>query len=279
MIKNYWIYNLFLLLLCSACKKEEVAIYEGEDSIYFYFDGDNIADTAKRHVVHSFAYDLSRASDTLFLPVRISGNTVDHNRYFKVSIDTGTTAQEGEHYEALADQYVLPAGRGFVWLPIVLFNTDPTLAERTVSIRLRLEETADFHLNLPQAVTAKISFSSRLEQPSWWVFWESSLGGYSRVKHQLFLISSGIVDMPNPSEDPGLIPKALYHIERYRTFLNNPLQWVEQNPERGYVLSPRAGSRDYDFYYEEIPDRTFLLQYDAQVNAYIFVDENGENIY
>lgn len=274
----------FLMACCFACKKEMVPTYHQEDSVYFYYkDGKgqdvSLNDTAMRHSYYSFAYDLAKVSDTLFLPVRVSGERVERDRFVKIGIDTGTTALEGKHYEALADQYEIPAGEGMIMIPVILYNTDPALQNKTVSIHVKLEESSDFKLRLPQAITAQISFSSRLEQPSWWVYWQSDLGKYSRVKHQLFLISSGTVDMPNPSTDGGLIPKALYHIERYRTFLNNPIQWVAQNPDKGYVLSPREGGRDYDFYYEELPDRKFLLQYDAQVNAYIFVDENGNNIY
>ncbi len=275
---------LFLLTLAAGaiatgCKKEPLATYEapqGTDNIY-------ISDTAK--LTYSFAYNPSLSSDTVWLPVRIAGERVSHERTFKISaVDSNSTAVSGVHYKPLESSYTMPADSGLIHIPIILLNTDTALAKKSVSLRLMVSGGDSFATNLPLKMRSKaITFSSRLEQPAWWMYW-GQLGQYSRIKHQLFLISSGTRDLiiPTPQADPNYyyyIPRTLYYINNVHEFVTDPFTWVQQNPDKGYVLTKRNdGTGDYDFYNESSPGLKFWLKFFPSVNRLIFIDENGNQI-
>jgi hypothetical protein len=273
---------LVVLGLLAACKKDTLDTYSNTDNIRFNYKPDTLTT-----ITYSFAYNPSLAKDTVWVPVSISGNRASHDRKFILSlVDTLTTAIASLHYEALKPFYIMPADSGTVSVPVVLKNTDEALASKSVALTLRLANSADFTADLPGSSSKNIHtityvFSNRLEKPSWWVFWQSSLGEYSRVKHQLFLIASGTVDLIDPTLPNAFlqIPRVLYYLDNTRIFFKDPFAWVARYPEKGYVLTKRTdGSKDYDFYNSSSPEKKFLVRYYAEVNGYFFVDENGKQI-
>ncbi|WP_443938534.1 DUF4843 domain-containing protein [Pedobacter sp. MW01-1-1] len=280
---NKNIFYIFLLsMVVFACKKVEKVPYSAPDNIYLYYlDKDKNQDTTTLN--YSFAYKPSLAQDTVWVPVIIMGPRVSHSREFVLSVvDSNTTAVKGTHYEPLKASYTLPADSGKFKIPIILKNTDETLTSKSVTLGIRLVTGGDFEANLPLPLRSKkITFSNRLEKPAWWIYWQSSLGEYGRIKHQLFLISSGTVDLVDMSKPNSYleIPRTLFYIDNTRNFLKDPFAWVARNPTKGYVLTKRSdGSQDYDFYNTASPTKKFYLKYIALVNGYFFIDENGNQI-
>lgn len=280
MKKNIY-YVILVSLILLACKKEEQFLYDSNDNIYLdYFDRDGVLDTAA--VTYSFAYNPGIARDTVWVPVIIAGHRVSKDRRFVLTIvDTATTATKDLHYEPLATFYVMPADSGKINVPLVIKNIDPELSTKSVAITLRLTASEDFGEKLPlDHRTKKVIYSNRLEQPSWWMFWQGQLGPYSRVTHQLFLISGG-QDLVNPTLPDAYmqIPRTLYYLENVRLFVKDPFTWVTRHPEAGYVLTKRNdGSEDYDFYSKESPAIKLLVKYFPQVDDYFFVNETGAQI-
>ncbi|HEX2536294.1 MAG TPA: DUF4843 domain-containing protein, partial [Chitinophagaceae bacterium] len=131
-MRHYFLPALLFCFLLLSCRKAEELRYSTHDNIYFDFDPET---KDRDSIVYTFAYEPARASDTILLPVRISGNRVPVARTFKVSIQPqGTTAQAGLHYEALKESYTLPADSGTFSLPIILLNTDPELTQKSVTL-------------------------------------------------------------------------------------------------------------------------------------------------
>lgn len=264
---------LITAILIASCSKDPGMLYEANDSVYLNFE-----DTADSKIVYTFAYDPGLAEDTIYLPVKISGKRVPFARNFKIAVvDSATTASSPLHFEAFRESYEIPADSGTLSLPVVIYNKDPQLDVSTVTLAFMLVASDDFQVDFPHLISGKISFSNRLEQPGWWIYWMSSLGLYSRVKHQLFLISSGTIEMPDMSKPDAYlqVPKALFHIDQYKAFLNDPFTWVVQHPE--YALTEKANG-DYDFYLKETPEKTTLLKWNQGTNSYYFIDENGQII-
>jgi len=269
--------------LMAACKKESLTTYSapgGKDNIYLGLAaGDTSAFT------YTFAYNPAQVRDTVWVKVSLSGERTHHARSFILKADpNGTSAVPSVHYEPLKASYTMPADSGEVHIPVIIFNTDTALQNKTVNIQLVVSGGADFSTNLPIRDRMRlISFSNRLEKPSWWPYW-GQLGAYSRVKHQLFLISSGTRDLIelNPAKDPNFymqIPRCLYYIENVHEFLQDPFTWVAQNPDKGYALTKRSDNTgDYDFYSTSAPNKKFWLKYFPSVNKLIFIDENGNQI-
>lgn len=273
-MKNWTLFILAIIVMgVSSCGENPDFVYHSQDNIYLDYE-----DTTARMISYSFAYTPEKVEDTIYIPVKISGKIETYDRSFKlVVLDTATTAEPALHYEPFKDAYTMPADSGTVRVPVVIYNKDPELADKTVSLAFALVATEDFKIDFPHLNYAKISFSNRLEQPNWWMFWMGQLGLYSRVKHQLFLISTGTNDMPVMSEPDAYlrVPEALYHISQYTAFVFDPFSWVEDHPE--YTLTETENG-DYEFYLKETPEKVILLKKDEGTGSYHFIDENGQSI-
>ncbi|MGV3546936.1 MAG: DUF4843 domain-containing protein [Pedobacter sp.] len=274
----------FLLLstMLWACKKNELPPFEATDNVYLhYLDKDRRQDTTT--ISYSFAYNPSLAQDTVWIPIIVTGNKASRSREFVLSVvDSLTTAVKDLHYEALKSSYTLPADSTTFKIPIIIKNIDEGLAEKSVTLGFRTISGGDFSADLPLPLrTKKVIFSNRLERPSWWMYWQSQLGDYGRLKHQLFLIASGtteLVDMSKPDAYMQ-IPRTLYYIDSFRVFLKDPATWIAKNPDKGYVLVKKTdGSNEYEFYNEDAPSKRFVMRFFAQVNGYFFIDEFGNQI-
>lgn len=265
-----------------ACKKNEMLPYSATDNVYLhYLDQKGFQDTTT--LSYSFAYNPTLVQDTIWVPIIVSGPRVSKNRQFVLRVvDSLTTAVAGTHYEALKSSYTLPADSGTFKIPIILKNIDNALSTKSVILGFRTTTGGDFVADLPlYQRTKKVIFSNRLERPSWWGYWESQLGAYGRIKHQLFLITSGTTDLVDMSKPNAFleIPRSLYYIDNFRVFLKDPTVWIAKNPDKGYVLFKKTdGSNEYEFYTETAPTKRFVMKYFALVNSYFFVDENGNQI-
>jgi len=263
-----------LCILLGSCEQTDLFTYDHPANIYFDLDTDADSDASRRDsLVYTFAYDMTKARDTVFLPVRISGIRESRDRQYQVAVEQdSSSAVPGTHYEALQSTYTLSADSGTASLPVVIYNT-ADLEERAVSLILKLQPSADFGIENPDLVRAKVVISARLEQPAWWSMW---LGAYSRTKHQLFLLVTEQIELSMDGLDA---PKNLYFAQMLTMMLNNPFGWVQDHPEKGYVLEPvdPESTDRYHFYHENNPARTIVLRQNAS-GMYYFIDENDEEV-
>ncbi|MDR1720213.1 MAG: DUF4843 domain-containing protein [Dysgonamonadaceae bacterium] len=267
-------YIFFSIIACLAagCSEDVIDTYHApQDNVYFDVNDNN-------SLIFSFAdTSLNVTEVTLLLPVKLSGERVSHDRSLRLEVvDTATSAQSGLHYAPLSTSYALPADSGVFMLPVTLFNKDELLTEQSLTIGLRLLASDDLGVSFPNLTTAKITFSSRLEQPDWWIYWMGELGVYSRTKHYLFLVSSGTKSLHNPSVDFFSTPKALYHISEYKAFMTDPFTWVTKHTD--YALD-RQADNNYLFYLKATPEKVYDLIYEPESGKYYFKDENGAFIF
>jgi hypothetical protein len=281
-MKKTILYSLLFSLLFVACEKDINFAYDATDNIYLnYLNDDGLQDTLP--VTYSFAFSPGLAQDTLWVPVKIAGKRVNHDRQFKIAVVPAMTdAQPNLHYEPLKELYTMPADSGTIKIPLIVKNIDPALAEKSVALTINTVATADFGDKLPVMLRRRmLIFSNRLEEPSWWKYWQGNLGGpYTRVVHQLFLISGG-KDLVNPTAPNGFleIPRTLYYVENLRNLTNDPFTWVIRNPDKGYVLTKRTdGTEDYDFYNVNSPTIKYAVKFYPQVNKHFFINEKGSQI-
>ncbi len=263
-ISNYILLSISLLLILGSCQKAEQLTYSSDANIYF-----DLTDDEKDSIVYTFAYNLTKSVDTIYVPVSISGIRESKDRFFKVEVDKSkSTAVSDRHYKALEAQYPMLADSGKTLVPIIVYNVEE-LSEKSVSISLKLTETSDFGIENPDIISAKVVVSARLEQPIWWAMW---LGSYSRTKHQLFLITTGQTTLTTNGLDA---PKNLYFVDLLNIMLRNPFQWVEKNAAKGYVLESKDNGASYQFYHQDNPNRPLLLKKNAGSGQYFFIDELG----
>lgn len=262
---------LFICILAS-CSKADDLLYDTPENICFNFPVEN-----KDSVIYTFAYTPDKPLDTVWLPVRISGLRRSAERHFKVTVmKDSSTAQEGLHYEALKDLYVMPADSGRAKVPVVIYNKDAALLEKSVSLRFLLQSTDDFGTSINDLLKGKLVFSSALELPDWWATGQwMSPATYSRTKHQLFLIATGVTSLTTGTAGGLDAPKNLYLVSLLTNLLNDPFTWVNRNADKGYVIEKAAGSEDYHFFSQANPARKFLYKKNAVGIGYNFIDENG----
>lgn len=266
-MKQGILFSIICLLAIAACRKTPDFLYRAPlQNMYFDINPDD-------SVVYTFAYKPDLGRDTVFLPVKLAGLKADSIRKFGVIVvDSNTTAKAGIHYEAFKTWYELPADSGVFKLPVILFNTDPSLQTQSVKLTLKLKPGAGLDTNLNKLIKTKVILSGKLEQPDWWNTWP--LGAYSRTKHELFMIATGVTSMTKDGMDA---PRNLFLVGRLNVMVADPFAWVNNNPDKGYVLTAR-GDGNYDFYATSNPAKKILVRKDTATGRFYFVDENGLDI-
>ncbi|MDH7460774.1 DUF4843 domain-containing protein [Chitinophagaceae bacterium 26-R-25] len=266
---------ILLVLAAASCKKAEELKYNSPDNIVFDFSSED-----KDSIVYTFAYTPDLARDTIMIPVRISGVQTSTDRTFILkAMPDSSTALPGKHYEAFKDSYVMPANKGRVSIPLVIYNTDSALLNRSVKLKFKLYANDNFGTALVKEINGTLIFSSTLEKEYWWTYY---LGDYySRTKHLLFLIATnGVRELTVPQ--PGVpffdIPKNLYIISLLTSFMADPATWVKNNPGRDYVLEKIKDSDNYYFYSINNPAKKILYKKDDGASTYHFIDEFGQRI-
>jgi hypothetical protein len=254
-----------------SCKKTDSFLYRSSgDSVYFNFDPKT---TLRDSVLFTFAEQPGVLKDTVFLPVSISGIRVNKERKFSVMVvQDGGTAVANTHYEPFKEFYSIPADSGQFNLPVILYNKDPLLTERSIVLKLKLVPSTDLDTANNKLINAKIVFSNKLEQPIWWNMWLGSY--YSQIKHRLFIIAAGVTELTTVGLDA---PRNLYYVSKLTNLLNDPFTWVTSNPAKGYELTKRADG-NYDFYSKENPASKILLRKNESAGKFYFIDENGKEI-
>jgi len=260
---------LLLIAALASCHKEGLQLYQqAQNNVYFNFYNGNDS------VTYTFAYTPGLLSDTIYLPIRISGNRAPKGLSYKVAVvDSGTTAVAGLDYQALQTSYAIPPDSGTAWLPIVLLNNDTLLTRHSVSLNLRLVGTPDLAVQIPDIISAKVTISNKLEKPDWWDRWMTN---YSDEKFELFIIATnGVTQLANDPATYGLFaPQSLYYIGLMNNLINDPVGWIAQNPGRGYVLQPNGDGTFY-FYNSATPSNRIQVIFDTSANRYYFVQAIG----
>jgi len=272
--------NIIIVLLSIvlfACKKDEPEAYKTADNIYFDFTPDDKEDKADS-IVYSFAYNPEKNVDTIWIPIRLAGIRQPVARKFSIGVvDSATTAIASLHYQPLEKEYTLAADSGTFMLPLIVYSKDTLLKIKTVTLTLSLEASSELGISFKDLRRGFIKLSNRLEKPVWWDVWNDEVGEYSRVKHELFIRTSGTTELPLTRSDFQVTPKALYYIRRFKSFLNDPFKWVAAYPEEGYVITQDADG-NYYFYSSGSPDNKYKMEKSDADGKYYFKDETGNRV-
>lgn len=272
--------NIIIVLLSIvlfACKKDEPLAYSTADNIYFDFTPDDKEDKADS-IVYSFAYNPEKDVDTILIPIRLAGIRQSVARKFSVGIvDTSTTAIASLHYKPLEKEYTLAADSGTFLLPLIVYSKDTALKTKGVILTLSLEASSDLGISFKDLRRGFIKLSNKLEKPVWWDVWAGEMTIYSRVKHELFIRTSGTTELPPTQADYQQTPKALYYIRRFKSFLQDPFKWVVDYSEEGYVITQEADG-NYYFYSSGTPENKYMMEKSSADGKYYFKDEEGNRV-
>jgi hypothetical protein len=269
-MRSFIITLLVIFAFLTACQKTKYLTYQSNDNVYFNFKDDSTTD--RDSVVYTFAFTPEKLSDTILLPIRISGNRVHKTRQYKVAIvQSGTTAVAGTHYVPLLSSYTIPADSGSSILPLIVYNKDTNLTRKAVALNLQLTATDDLQTQFTGLINARIIISNKLQMPSWWHLWMTN---YTDTKYRLFIIATGVTELAHGTDYGLYAPQSLYFIGLMNNLILDPVSWVANNPGKGYALQARPDG-NYDFYNKATPVQTILVKVDASTSSYHFIDENG----
>ncbi|WP_443939483.1 DUF4843 domain-containing protein [Pedobacter sp. MW01-1-1] len=178
MKKIEFVFLAFITMLFANCKKNDPKIYDEKPAVYF--SAFSTTDSLFRSLVA-----IKTDNDTVWLNIQLLGNAIAQNTSFKLVIDPQySTAIESKHYQKLKDNYVLPAGKFSVLVPIILYKTDPDLTAKSVRMGIKIISSDDLDAGYQNKLNAHIIFTNQLVKPSYWDSYLSIYyGTYSRVKH------------------------------------------------------------------------------------------------
>lgn len=173
------------MLLTAACKKSEMRTYK-DDQPALYMGMSSYA--------YSFVDDLTAATKTIYLPVKLSGQLQDYDRSFKMEVVTGTgTTADAALYEV--KEGVLPKNAVDGRIAIVLKRN--TLVDTSlVDLTLRLLPSADLDTMLN--TQTKVTWTAKIIKPVNWDRWlRYYLGtGFSTAWFKFIIQHTGRTSFP-----------------------------------------------------------------------------------
>jgi hypothetical protein len=153
-MKKIIIYILLfqLALVFSGCKKE-IQGYTGREGVYF------AVQSGSPFLTNSWPYQpnsnvefvrIGKTQVDFSVKVTITGPVKDYDRTFRVEVNLdSTTAVLNQHYEAIKNEWIIPAGTISANVTVRLKRT-PDLQQTPKTLGLRLIATKDFSLSFPE---------------------------------------------------------------------------------------------------------------------------------
>ena len=170
-----------LLPLFSGCGLDKGITYEGGEGISFVTDS----------LYYSFGDLPFNVTDTeLIIPLEVLGKASDKPRPYRLILTADRHVKEGIHYMPVTLDRILPAGAYHDTLRVRILRT--ALDEHTLyTLKLRLEANDAFPSGIRELREVKISFSNRLDMPTWWHRLSYWIGEYDPRKYRKFIELNG----------------------------------------------------------------------------------------
>lgn len=184
---NRYIFIGLLCLLAGACTQHATEFYEGPR--YLSFVNEQGADTA----FVSFAnYPGASAHEVAFV-LALTGEMPQEDLTYRVEVvDSLTTAGTADW--RLPDRLVFRKDRVTDTLTVTVLNTNPLLAERSLSVGFRIVANEHFQPGLYGRQKARLTFTAVKSKPEWWKGDLESLilGKWSAKKMEHFILCTGV---------------------------------------------------------------------------------------
>ncbi len=183
-MKKY-IYHSLLLALAAlavqACNYDKLMTFtaDQQSDVYFTWLDDDKLKGEKDSTDVAF-FNLSGSEYLMNIPVSVTGTFADVDRYATFAVDTGTTAEEGKHYEFPEDRITIPAGKaGGTFTIRIIRDTSLSTTEQIMRLNVKLVPSADFGTNYQSklnlttkkskpVIQYRMTISDMLKIPSYW---------------------------------------------------------------------------------------------------------------
>lgn len=155
--------------------------YGEKNQVYFYKSNDT--DTLNYYSFGS--QPLSLKKQTVNVLVYMAGMPQNKDLKFRVVVDDKeTTAKSGIHYTPIKNEYHIPANKTSFNIPVELIRDNMKADDsNSLKIVLKLEPTDDLGTSFTVYNKRTVEFDNFLAEPSWWVYYTTFFGPYSRNKY------------------------------------------------------------------------------------------------
>ena len=199
MKNRFFIYTMILIGSLFAACEEDLKPY-AEDTCWVYFDLIGSADTLQNR---TFVYAGGDAeTDTVWIPLKTIGKVMNFDRPVTLTQvqGDGLNAVAGTHFvpfndQSLSTEYVIPAGKTTVELPIVL-KRDASLKTDKVLVEFTLTANNYFTPGFVGPQTVQVWVTDQMDRPSYWptasdATLNSKIAPYDPVLHQFLIDATG----------------------------------------------------------------------------------------
>lgn len=198
---------LLFVIGLTSCEKD-IAAYNDEARVYFFERNTDLSQTRISYKSFTFLLlPLDVTRDTFLVRVKIMGDKSTSDRVVRGrAITTGTTAQEGTHYQFIDG--VVPADSIYGYIPVVLLRT-VDIRDTSVSLNLGIAATKDFQPGVGEDSSIVLNWSDNVVKPSNWdgiISLTYYFGTYSAAKWRFIIATTGKDKFP--LQQSGRIPPA-----------------------------------------------------------------------
>ena len=150
---NYIGIACMLFWMGSACSEADREMFEGPEAINFclpvtseeienYRELDSSLVFRDDTIVYSFAFDMVNTERVISIPVEVTGFAHNQDRKYRVKVTDCNGAQAGVHYDPIAEEQILAAGKVKDSLQIRFHRVDMDKQPRKIG--LMIEAGGDF---------------------------------------------------------------------------------------------------------------------------------------
>ncbi|WP_207424348.1 DUF4843 domain-containing protein [Desertivirga brevis] len=194
-LKSNILMTLLMVITLCSCNKE-VMTYEDDPRVYFFERANDLVKTRITFKSYSFLLlPSSITQDTLKVKVKTMGLPSNRDRIVRgEAIMEGSTAVEGTHFRFIDG--LVKAGQTEGTLNVLLLRT-ADIKNKSLTLNLRIAETADFKPGIVEDNYFTVSWSDNLVKPSNWdgfIGLSSYFGTYSNVKYRFIIDVLGIAN-------------------------------------------------------------------------------------
>lgn len=236
-MKLLYYYITGALLLLGACSEATREMFDTPPAVYFQMpQGDTTLIVREDTVVYSFAFDLTSTRREICIPVQLIGFAADRDRKYNIEITNIGDTRAGVHYEAVATEQTLAAGKTVDSLRVTFLRT-PDMQQGAKKVAFTIRPGGDLAEGLRDQLHVAIQVSDILEQPEWWDTWSRYFGPYDRqIYEQWMTIWGGTGDLTNHTPGWGYSPQVHTAIIGLRVYFDEHEVYYLDNPSVRIIL-------------------------------------------
>lgn len=206
---NFYISIVLLMILATACKENDMFLYQDDPAVYFANERYGQQDS----IVYSFFVKGKEITiDTVKVKVCMSGLPADYDRpivLLQANVGGEDAAVSGVHFlpfddPLVAESIFMPKGSVVAYIPIIMLR-DKSLLTEGKRLELSFAQNDFFRPGIDEWGKLTITISDFAVKPTKWdTYWRRFFGStFGSVKFKFIIEHTGITDFDNTDLEEG----------------------------------------------------------------------------